>query len=158
MLRGIGFVLSLAAAAVVEPVLAARIPQLGPQIDLVLLLVVGWALVRGPEPGAVGGLVGGLLQDLLSGWPLGLRAGPKVVVGFVFGLGSQVVHLEGRMVPAVTAALATLTCQAVTWGLVRVLGWAAPLPPFRDLLPAVAVHTLAMPLLFRAVQWHLKSG
>ncbi len=153
-----GLVLSLVGAAVVEPVLAARIPQLGPQIDLVLLLVVGWALMRGPELGAVGGLVGGLLQDLVSGWPLGLRAGPKVVVGFLFGMGSQVIHLEGRMVPGIAAALATLTCQVVTWGLVRVVGWAAPPPQLRDLLSAVAFHMLVMPFLFRAVRWHLRSG
>ncbi len=142
----------LVGAAVVEPVLARRLPG-GGRMDLVLLVVVAWAVSRGPEAGAVTGTVGGLLQDLLSGHALGLEAGPKALVGFLFGLWRDVVHLEGRGVPSLAAFGATLVAAFARWGVRALVGWPAEGWTVETVLLA-CFHAVLAPPAF----WTLRRG
>ncbi len=61
----------LTLAALTQTTALAGISLFGAHPDLVFLLVVGWAFLRGPAEGSVWAFVGGLLLDLLSGGPLG---------------------------------------------------------------------------------------
>ncbi|MCX8066459.1 MAG: rod shape-determining protein MreD [Anaerolineae bacterium] len=61
----------LTLAALIQSTALAGISLFGAHPDLVFLLVVGWAFLRGPVEGAVWGFIGGLLLDALSGGPLG---------------------------------------------------------------------------------------
>lgn len=138
-------------AAVVEPVLVRRLP-LG-RLDLVLLVVAAWALLRGPEAGVGAGLVGGLLQDLLSGHALGLAAGPKILVGFLCGLWKDVVHSGGVGVPVLAALGATGVDTLASWGVRALVGWPTVGGRPGELFLLACSHAAMAPLVCWMVRW-----
>src|SRR5687768_10090640 len=76
-----GAVLVLAALA--ESTLGYRLDALGGgRVNLVLMLVAIWSLVRGAQDGLLAGLAGGLALDLMSGTPFGLNT---VLLGLIGG-------------------------------------------------------------------------
>lgn len=81
----LGFPLMLLAAMVQSTVLP-RLRIFGGQPDLVLLLVLAWAILDHESEGMVWAFVGGLLLDLLSGAPLGLSALLMVPITYLIGL------------------------------------------------------------------------
>ncbi|MBI2874378.1 MAG: rod shape-determining protein MreD [Firmicutes bacterium] len=76
--------------------------------DLLLLLVIAFAVQRGGETGAVLGLVTGLIQDIVFGHVLGLFAGSKMVTGALAGLIGRRFFGENPLVLAALALLATV--------------------------------------------------
>ncbi|QIM21254.1 hypothetical protein G7075_09105 [Phycicoccus sp. HDW14] len=76
---------ALVVAGVVAVTLGAR--HVAPVPDLVLVLVVAWALWRGPVAGAVAGLVGGWVLDLVppGAEVLGLHALAYAAAGLLVG-------------------------------------------------------------------------
>jgi rod shape-determining protein MreD len=81
----------LAAASVVTALLLqvtiiGRLPLPGAAPDLVLVLVVAFALVEGPMSGMVTGFVAGLLADGLSVHQMGRLALVYALVGYVAGM------------------------------------------------------------------------
>lgn len=106
LVRGVVLTLVLALAAVVQSALVGTISYDGISADLVLIVVVAVALVRGPEFGTVVGFAGGLMLDLvppadhLAGrWALALA-----VVGFLAGRLGQDARTPFRAIIAVGAA------------------------------------------------------
>ncbi len=81
----LGFPLMLLAAMVQSTVLP-RLRILGGQPDLVLLLVLAWAILDHEREGMAWAFVGGLLLDLLSGAPLGLSALIMVPITYLIGI------------------------------------------------------------------------
>ena len=81
------------------PVLLSRINLWGARPDLMLLVVLVWAVVRSMDEGMVWGFVGGLIIDLFSGGPLGTTALALLTVAFLTGqpwgqgIGSPVIRL-----------------------------------------------------------------
>lgn len=63
-----------------------RLPLPGAAPDLLLVVVVAFALAEGPLSGVVSGFVAGLLADAVSDHQLGRLALAYVVVGYVTGL------------------------------------------------------------------------
>jgi len=83
----------------IQSVWLSRVNVWGARPDLMLLVVLVWAVVRGVDEGLVWGFVGGLIVDLLSGGPLGATALALLAVAFLAGqalgqgLGSPVARL-----------------------------------------------------------------
>jgi rod shape-determining protein MreD len=73
--------------AVLQSTVTAQLDLFGASPDLVLLLVVSWALLRGIREGLVVALVGGIVLDALSGSPFGLGTTALVVASALAGLG-----------------------------------------------------------------------
>jgi rod shape-determining protein MreD len=140
----------LIGAAVAEPVLVRRLPF--GRMDLVLLVVVAWALLRGPEAGAAVGLVGGLLQDLLSGHALGLEAGPKILVGFLCGILRDVVQPVSAGIPALAALGATLVSTLASWGVRALVGWPVGGERPWEVLLLACSHGAVAPVVYWAVR------
>lgn len=141
-------VLLVAVLAVVA--LAAR--HLAPVPDLVLVLVVAWALLRGPVVGAVAGLAAGWLLDLVppgSGL-LGVQALTYAAAGLLAGR----FRVEGP-VPAVRVGLVALGAAVLVEGVgaLRALVVSAPVDPalvgLRCLLTAT-VAAAVVPVVVRA--------
>ncbi|MDR7417095.1 MAG: rod shape-determining protein MreD [Armatimonadota bacterium] len=150
-LRQAGWVgIWLIGAAVIEPVLVRRLPS--GRMDLVLLVVVTWALLRGPEAGAGVGLAGGLLQDLLSGHALGLLAGPKILVGFLCGMWRDVVQPGGAGIPALAALGAFLVDILASWGVRALVGWPVGWVRPGEILLLACSHAAMAPLVYWAVR------
>ncbi|QKE85316.1 hypothetical protein [Arthrobacter sp. NEB 688] len=140
----------LVVAAVLLAALAAR--HVRPVPDLVAVLVVAWALWRGPVAGAVAGLAGGWALDLVppgSGL-LGMHALAYAGAGLLVGM----LRVEGP-VGAPRVAGAALVVSGVVEGVdvVRALSVQAPVDlaevALRVLLTATAA-ALLVPLVVRA--------
>jgi len=112
LLRG----LVVLAAVLVVVTLGARHVAVVP--DLVLVLVVAWALLRGPVAGAAVGLAAGWLLDLVP--PGSAHLGVQALTYAVAGAFAGRLRLEGP-VPAPRVALVALGASALVEG-VGVLG------------------------------------
>lgn len=131
--------LALVLAGLLAATLGAR--HVAPVPDLVVVLVVGWALFRGPAAGAVAGLAGGWVLDLVppGAEPLGAHALAYAAAGLLAG---RFRH-EGP-VAAARVAVVTLGAALVVEGVdvVRALAVSAPVDPvavgLRLLLTATA--------------------
>ena len=80
---GAGLVL---AALLVQTTVLTRLPLPGAAPDLVLVVVVGFALAEGSLPGTVTGFAAGLLADLGADHELGRTALVLTLVGYLAGL------------------------------------------------------------------------
>jgi len=89
----------LTGVALIQTTLLSRVKLWGARPDLMLLVVLVWAVVRGLDEGLVWGFIGGLLIDLFSGGPLAatvlalLTATLLVGQPWGLGIGSRVVRL-----------------------------------------------------------------
>jgi len=145
----------LTGVALVQSVLLSRINLWGARPDLMLLLVLIWAVVRGMEEGLMFAFIGGLILDLFSGGPLGATPLALLAVAFLAGqplgrgLGSPGVRvlllaLAGSLVyHLVLLAVLAWSGRAVDWAfsLLRVAG------------PSVLLNGLLAPFVRQPLAW-----
>ncbi len=91
--------------------------------DLVLILVVSYAMLRGPWYGAILGLTAGLIADLFAGGPVGVGALAKTVVGFSAGLLEKAIFKDNLLVPFLALLAGTIINEAVFLAVAGTLGW-----------------------------------
>ena len=77
---------SVLTALLLQASVLGRLPLPGAAPDLLLVLVVAFALVEGPLSGTVTGFVAGLLADLGADHEIGRAALAYALVGYVAGL------------------------------------------------------------------------
>jgi rod shape-determining protein MreD len=118
----------LTGVALIQTTLLARIKLWGARPDLMLLVVLVWAVVRGMDEGLMWGFIGGLLIDLFSGGPLAATALALLAVALLagqplaLGIGSRVVRLLLLAFPSIVAYHLVLlivlgwTGYTVDWG------------------------------------------
>jgi rod shape-determining protein MreD len=115
--------LLLCAAVILEStvVLAVDLPRATP--DLVLLVVLGIALVRGPVDGAVWGFVGGLLMDVVppSDGAVGQWAFVVCLAGWVAGRSREAAS-RSALLPLLVVAVLSVGVQLGYAGLGSMLG------------------------------------
>lgn len=75
--------------------------------DIVLILVVFFALFNGHVKGGFLGVVFGLMEDLMTGRFIGLNAICKGLTGFIIGLLSERLYKNNFFIPVVTVFVAT---------------------------------------------------
>ena len=80
---------------------------LGVKPELLYLVTVVFAVLRGPAEGAVVGFVGGLAQDFLLNMPKGITALTLTMLGYTVGLARQYITSPSPLLPAVLVALGT---------------------------------------------------
>jgi len=160
--------LLLLPAAVLQVTLAPRLEIFGAFPNLVLLAVVGWTLARGAGSGIRWAIGGGLLLDLLSPGPLGVHALALVVAAYGAGFLQRYFEPDPILLPAASAALATVAYNLVLVAVSEALGhpvaflaalqaWVAPsalydaalLPPLLVLLRRLE-HVIPAPV---AIEW-----
>ncbi|MBE7551919.1 MAG: rod shape-determining protein MreD [Anaerolineales bacterium] len=76
----------LISATLLQSTLAPYIKISNVHPDLVLVIVIGWTILRGLRHGVVWAVIGGLSLDLLSGGPFGLFTLAMLVVTLVTSL------------------------------------------------------------------------
>lgn len=138
-----------------QTTLFSRVNLLGARPDLLLLIVLVWAVVRNVDEGVIWGFVGGLIIDLLSGGPLGGTSLALVAAAFLAGqpwgqgIGSPVVRLLLLALASAAAyhlillIILSWTGHAVDWGfaLLRVAG------------PSTLFNTVLAPFLRQPMIW-----
>lgn len=85
---------------------------MGLKPDLVMLLVLFYAVQQGPRKGLLFGLIAGLLQDLFAAKFIGLNALIKAVIGLSAGLLEKRVYKENVFVPAFLSIFSTFFQEA----------------------------------------------
>ncbi len=93
------------------------------QPDLVLAVVVCWALVRGTTEGALAGLLGGFALDLLSGGPFGIYTFALTLVGTVAAFASALIPNDHALLLAGVSVFCTILQQSTCLWLLRAAGW-----------------------------------
>lgn len=133
----------------------------GARVDLTLLVVVSWSILRGPGEGLRWAFVGGIWLDVLSGGPFGVQTLALLVVSLVVSLGEVRIFRSHIAMPLASATGATLVYYLLDLGLLQVMGH--PLPWLEAIggivLPAMILNTLAMILVYPALRWlHRLTG
>jgi len=141
--------------ALVQATVLPELTLLGVKPELMLLTVLAWSLLRGPEEGLVWALLGGLVLDLFSGGPFGASALGLLAVSFISGRFTVLVGQGSFLLPMAAAAAGTLLYQALFLLAVQLtrgaVPWTASL--LRITLPSMAVNALLMPLVFQLLAW-----
>ncbi len=145
----------LLVGAVLQSVWIEKMRFLGGRPDLVLLLVITWAIIRGLNEGTLWGFIGGLFCDLLSGGPFGLWTISLTLVTFVagqswiHGLGPTIMRL------ALVSGLGTLLAHTVFLALMVLLGYPVAIGrAYATLIgPAALLNLLLSPFSFRFLVW-----
>lgn len=150
----------LLVAAALQSSWLERVRIMGGRPDLVLLLVVTWAIIRGANEGAIWGFIGGLFCDLLSGGGLGLWTLALTVVGFIAGM--PWVHALGPTVIrlALMSAFGTLLGHILLAFMMALIG--RPVGIGRAIQtvagPAALLNLLLSPFAFTFLVWfHQRS-
>ncbi|MGE3913888.1 MAG: rod shape-determining protein MreD [Chloroflexota bacterium] len=140
------FVLLLAALA--EATTGYRLDVVGGgRLNLVLVLVAVWSLVRGAQDGLLVGLAGGLALDLMSGSPFGLNTMLLGMIGAGTALAGGTLTRGGLALLFGTAVLTTVVYHGSMVLILRAFGWEFPgLMRFVNVLvPTIFLNALAMP-------------
>lgn len=148
-------VLALGLAALFQVSFLPALAIGGVTPNLMLVVVVGWGLLRGIRPALTWALIGGLALDLLAGGPFGSYTLSLAAAASVSGLGSDIVFRSHLILPLAIVALATLA-QAVVQLLVLLATGHSLLPTdtlVRLLLIETAYNTLLMLLLYPLLAW-----
>jgi rod shape-determining protein MreD len=113
---------AIAAALALQTTLASLVIRGTAALDLVLIVVVYFALVSGPIRGLLLGTAAGLMQDALSSGIIGIGGLAKTVVGFVAGvLGSQFI-VTAPLSRFLVFVMATVLHATIFMGLYMLLG------------------------------------
>jgi rod shape-determining protein MreD len=104
----------LALAAVLQSVALPGLTANGIRPDLALVLVIGWASLRGWEEGAIAGTIGGFFLDVMSAAPFGVNMIRLAVLGIVAGLVMDRLHRTGAVLPVAALMGCCLLAYAFT--------------------------------------------
>lgn len=120
--------------------------------DLVLVAVVYVSLRWGPTAGVLGGTLGGLLQDALSGTTVGVGGLAKTVVGFATGVvGSQ--FIVTRPLPRMLlVAGATIVMRLIVIGLFGLIDLRWPDVAWISMLIETLLNALAAFVVFQGAE------
>jgi rod shape-determining protein MreD len=141
--------LLLLPAALLQVTLAPRLELFGAFPNFVLLAVAGWTLVRGPGPGIRWAIAGGLVLDLLAPGPLGVHALALAVAAYASGFLKRSFEPDPVLLPAASAALATIAYNLVLITVSELLGSPVAFLPVLQawVAPSALYDAALMPLL-----------
>jgi rod shape-determining protein MreD len=140
---------------VLQTTLAEFVADLaGAKPDLILLLIVGFGLIRGKKAGIGYGWVLGLLQDGLSGSLLGQNVLSKGLIGYVTGALHRNLGYHTMITHLLVVPLATLFDAAIHLGAIFLLyGVSVDKTVWITLGTVVLLNTTVSPL----VSWVVRT-
>lgn len=128
--------------------------------DFVLILVVLYGGLLGWQKGLLAGLLGTVMESLVSTAPLGVHLVRLGVVGLGAGLSGSRFERTGLLVPPVLVAMGTVVGAVLTVLSLQVIGWVVALTPpaAADVVLQAALNALVslavLPLLRRSLKLH----
>jgi len=151
----------IVAGALVQATWVSRLRIFGVNPDLVLMLVIGWVLVRGLREGLLVALVGGLVMECLTGAPLGATTAALVLAAWLTSLAEANVFRTAWYLPYAAIVLATLVYYGTLMFFLRMAGQLLPWITVlgRVILPCVTINLVLMPAIYLACRWlHRRMG
>jgi len=126
----------------------------GVRPDFVLVVVVLAALSGGRETGVLCGVLGGLLQDLMSVGPFGLNILAKLLLGLLVGFYERKVNQGNFLLPLVTIAAGTVGATILTAVFLLAYGRSEAIPALLlQMVPTMAYHVLLAAPVHAALLW-----
>lgn len=122
--------------------------------DLILVTVVAAALTEGREAGVLCGIIGGLLQDLLSAGTFGVNILTKMLVGLLVGIFERKINKKNLLMPL--AAVGAGTVAALLIQVLFFLGYGrtgAVRLAISQFAPVLAYHLILMAPVYLALLW-----
>src|ERR1700736_3744394 len=113
-------------AALLQSVLGPSLPLVRGRPDLVLVVVLAWAMLRGSGEGACVGFLGGALLDSVSYTPFGINSALLGLLGYFTGLPEVNVYRGNLPYFLGTAAIATIVYHTAYFLLLQALGTSMP--------------------------------
>ena len=113
----------LVSGALLEAATLRGLPVGAPRLEVTLIVVVGWAMLRGWEEGLLAGLIGGLIVDSLSLAPFGVHSLRLGAVGLGAGLLVARWGQSSPLLPVTGAALASVSAFALSVLALQASGW-----------------------------------
>jgi len=141
--------------ALLQTVLLSPVALWGVQPDLMLVVVLVWAVLRGVDEGMVWALIGGLIADLLSGGPMGattlalLAAALLAGQSWGQGIGSPLLRMLLLSFVAVLAYHLALLLVLSWTGYIVDWGWSI----LWVAAPSALFHTVMTPFIQRPLNW-----
>ncbi len=160
MMRWVALALLLVVCLVLETTLFHWLSILGVQPDLVLILVVFFALFSGSSGGAFFGFLGGLAQDALTGQYLGLNALTKLVIGYSVAQVERKVYKDYPLIPVMVVFMVSLANQILVFILSAPFTAQPPFPEIflKVILPAGGYNSLIAGLTYSRFRRSITRG
>jgi rod shape-determining protein MreD len=140
----------LIGTAIVQATLSPYMKINGVHPDLVLLLVIGWTVLRGLEDGATWALIGGVSLDFLSGAPFGVFSLSLLLVAVITGFFHGRTFGSSIVVPLILTFPLSLVFNGMALILLNLLGhpmvWSDAV--YNVMTPAAIFNTGVMMLVF----------
>ena len=115
-------VLALMASVIIQAILTGVWPAVARFFDLPLVVVIYYALTKGPTGALLSGAGAGLLQDSLGGTLLGVSALSKALVGYLVGVLGLRFALAPFMARVLILAAATVLSGSIEVGTLAIMG------------------------------------
>lgn len=145
----------LVAVAILQSTIVSHFRIWDVFVDLPLLVVTTWGLLRGSREGLIWGFVAGVAMDLLSGAPFGAATFGLMAVGALSGLGQSTVFRSQLLWPPVAVGLATvaygLLFLLVVWISGHQVSWWGSL--LYRVVPSAVLNLALTPLIFVIMRW-----
>lgn len=133
-----------------QTTVAPRFLLLDLKPDLLLIVIIVWGAARGLQEAVTGGLIGGILLDIISGAPLGITTIALLPVSYVAGQSRS--YLQGTHLLTVLAIVfcGTFVYDSVFLFSLQSTGWDVDWPSSlaRILVPVAVLNSLVSPLPF----------
>lgn len=76
--------------------------------DLVLICSIYFGLLNGKIAGETTGFISGLLLDSITGLPLGFNCLYRTIIGYICGIFSNTIIIEGIVIPMLSVGIGTI--------------------------------------------------
>src|ERR1700682_6088399 len=136
----------LALAALLQSVLGPSLPRVRGRPDLVLVVVLAWAMLRGSGEGAFVGFLGGALLDSVTYTQFGVNSALFGLIGYFTGLPEVNVYRGNLPYFVGTAAVLTVAYHTLYFLILQALGTSMPpiVETYATALPAALLNALLL--------------
>lgn len=140
--------------AVLQTTLVPMLPTGGGRPDLMLVIVVGWGIVRGGGQSVVWGLAGGLFLDLVSGVPFGVQTIALGAIGLVADLMETNFFRSNMLIPLAAIFIATFLYHIFMGATLQTFGYPIDWEPFiiNTVIPTAGMNTILMPFAYNLLR------
>jgi rod shape-determining protein MreD len=121
--------------------------------DILVALVACYGLYFGASKGGYIGFATGLIQDVVFGFPLGINAISKTVVGFMSGLGEEKINKEFPFISIPLVIVATLVHDFIYLLSYKLTGVQVQVfnSLYQWLAPMVIINGVAAPFIYNII-------
>lgn len=123
----------------------------GVKPDLVLILVVFNAFLRGSREGSLVGFLGGLFEDLAAGSYVGMNALSFMAAGYLVGLTESKLYKDSSLIAVFLVWLSSFTAQIINYILLSLMEvYINPgVALFSVFIPTATYTALLVPFIYR---------